>query len=54
MKETYRFHSVVPSPLPRVVPKSGITIGGRYFPEGVRSPHSLDEPDHNSGNFRLF
>ncbi|KAJ5820379.1 hypothetical protein N7474_005970 [Penicillium riverlandense] len=35
MKENYRFHSIVPSPLPRVVPKGGITIGGRYFPEGV-------------------
>ncbi|KAJ5098182.1 hypothetical protein N7532_005183 [Penicillium argentinense] len=35
IKEIYWFQNSVPSPLPRVVPKGGMTIGGRYFPEGV-------------------
>ncbi|KAJ6095580.1 hypothetical protein N7486_006326 [Penicillium sp. IBT 16267x] len=35
MKEIYRLYSAVPSPLPRVVPKGGMTIGDRYFQEGV-------------------
>ncbi|KAJ5721953.1 uncharacterized protein N7483_009887 [Penicillium malachiteum] len=35
MKEIYRLYSAVPSPLPRVVPKGGMTIGSKYFAEGV-------------------
>ncbi|OQE44528.1 hypothetical protein PENCOP_c002G03466 [Penicillium coprophilum] len=35
LKETYRFHSAAVGGLPRVVPQGGITIAGRYFPEGV-------------------
>ncbi|KAL4796252.1 cytochrome P450 [Aspergillus venezuelensis] len=35
LKEAYRFHSGVSHNLPRVVPKGGLTIAGRYFPEGV-------------------
>ncbi|KAJ5449457.1 uncharacterized protein N7458_005906 [Penicillium daleae] len=35
LKEAYRFHPGVTHDLPRVVPKGGITIAGRYFPEGV-------------------
>ncbi|KAJ5358370.1 uncharacterized protein N7496_010783 [Penicillium cataractarum] len=35
LKEAYRFHPGVSHNLPRVVPKGGITIAGRYFPEGV-------------------
>ncbi|KAL2794547.1 cytochrome P450 [Aspergillus keveii] len=35
LKEAYRFHPGVCHNLPRVVPKGGITIAGRYFPEGI-------------------
>ncbi|KAF9893433.1 hypothetical protein FE257_010745 [Aspergillus nanangensis] len=35
LKEAYRFHPAVAHNLPRVVPKGGMTIAGRYFPEGV-------------------
>ncbi|KAL3481254.1 cytochrome P450 [Aspergillus californicus] len=35
LKEAYRFHPAVAHNLPRVVPAGGITIAGRYFPEGV-------------------
>ncbi|KAL4966037.1 cytochrome P450 [Aspergillus stella-maris] len=35
LKEAYRFHSGVSHSLPRVAPKGGITIAGRYFPEGI-------------------
>ncbi|KAL4884314.1 cytochrome P450 [Aspergillus karnatakaensis] len=35
LKEAYRFHSGVCHSLPRVAPKGGITVAGRYFPEGV-------------------
>ncbi|BCS26042.1 cytochrome P450 [Aspergillus puulaauensis] len=35
LKEAYRFHPGVAHNLPRVVPEGGITIAGRYFPEGV-------------------
>ncbi|CAI7592576.1 unnamed protein product [Penicillium glandicola] len=35
LKETYRVHSAVVGGLPRVVPHGGMTIAGRYFPEGV-------------------
>jgi hypothetical protein len=37
LKEAYRFHPGVCHNLPRVVPKGGITIAGRYFPAGVRT-----------------
>ncbi|KAL4772502.1 cytochrome P450 [Aspergillus nidulans var. acristatus] len=35
LKEAYRFHSGVCHNLPRISPKGGMTIAGRYFPEGV-------------------
>ncbi|KAL4931027.1 cytochrome P450 [Aspergillus undulatus] len=35
LKEAYRFHSGVSHNLPRVVPEGGITVAGRFFPEGV-------------------
>ncbi|KAJ5929145.1 hypothetical protein N7454_006993 [Penicillium verhagenii] len=35
LKESYRIHPGVAHNLPRVVPKGGMTIAGRYFPEGV-------------------
>ncbi|KAJ5833375.1 hypothetical protein N7474_001686, partial [Penicillium riverlandense] len=35
IKEAYRFHAAVALGLPRVVPKGGMTIGGRFFSEGV-------------------
>ncbi|KAL6231022.1 hypothetical protein BDW75DRAFT_244276 [Aspergillus navahoensis] len=34
LKEAYRFHSGVCHNLPRISPKGGMTIAGRYFPEG--------------------
>ncbi|KAJ5782637.1 hypothetical protein N7457_004411 [Penicillium paradoxum] len=59
LKEAYRFHSAVVGGLPRVVPQGGMTIAGRYFPEGVvlsintwvfhRSPEIFGE-DCNSFN----
>ncbi|KAJ6005490.1 hypothetical protein N7451_003434 [Penicillium sp. IBT 35674x] len=35
LKEAYRFHPGVAHNLPRIVPKGGMTIAGKYFPEGV-------------------
>ncbi|KAL4875796.1 cytochrome P450 [Aspergillus karnatakaensis] len=35
IKETYRVHAAVALGLPRVVPQGGMTIAGRFFPEGV-------------------
>lgn len=36
IKEALRIHPAVGLPLERVVPEGGATIGGRFFPEGVR------------------
>ncbi|KAL1954751.1 hypothetical protein VTO42DRAFT_751 [Malbranchea cinnamomea] len=35
IKESYRYHSAVGGPLPRVVPKGGMTVAGRYFKQGT-------------------
>lgn len=35
VKEALRIHSPVPMGLPRIVPKGGLTIGGRTLPEGT-------------------
>ncbi|KAL4746876.1 hypothetical protein BDW72DRAFT_206983 [Aspergillus terricola var. indicus] len=35
IKEAYRYHSSIGTNLPRVVPKGGMTIRGRYFEEGT-------------------
>ncbi|KAL4965467.1 cytochrome P450 [Aspergillus stella-maris] len=35
IKEAYRYHSSIGTNLPRVVPKGGLTIRGRYFTEGT-------------------
>ncbi|KAL4899289.1 hypothetical protein BDW74DRAFT_183821 [Aspergillus multicolor] len=35
IKEAYRYHSAIGTNLPRVVPKGGLTIEGRYFEEGT-------------------
>ncbi|KAL4861764.1 hypothetical protein BDV12DRAFT_203700 [Aspergillus spectabilis] len=35
IKEAYRYHSSIGTNLPRVVPKGGLTIRGRYFPQGT-------------------
>ncbi|KAH8594380.1 cytochrome P450 [Bisporella sp. PMI_857] len=35
MKEAYRFHPVSATPYPRVAPKEGIEIAGRFFPSGT-------------------
>lgn len=53
MKEIYRLHSAVPSPLPRVVPKGGMTIGDRYFEEGVGQRSSTDPRISSNGFVRL-
>ncbi|KAF9890363.1 hypothetical protein FE257_006030 [Aspergillus nanangensis] len=59
IKEAYRYHSPIGTNLPRVVPKGGLTIQGRYFQEGTilsvniwvihRNPQ-LFGPDSNSFN----
>ncbi|KAL4887261.1 cytochrome P450 [Aspergillus karnatakaensis] len=59
IKEAYRYHSSIGTNLPRVVPKGGLTIRGRYFAEGTilsvnlwvihRNP-DLFGPDANSFN----
>ncbi|KAL2807762.1 cytochrome P450 [Aspergillus granulosus] len=59
IKEAYRYHSSIGTNLPRVTPKGGLTICGRYFPEGIilsvnlwvihRNPE-LFGPDSNSFN----
>ncbi|KAL2817512.1 cytochrome P450 [Aspergillus cavernicola] len=59
IKEAYRYHSSIGTNLPRVVPKGGLTIRGRYFAEGTllsvnlwvihRNP-DLFGPDSNSFN----
>ena len=36
IKETTRVHSGIGLPMPRVVPKGGLIIAGRYFPAEVR------------------
>lgn len=41
LKETYRFHPVSATSYPRVTPKEGIEIAGRYFPSGVRKSTSF-------------
>ncbi|KAH8764225.1 cytochrome P450 [Diaporthe sp. PMI_573] len=35
IKEALRIHTPIPMPLPRLTPKGGIEIGGRWFPEGI-------------------
>lgn len=35
IKEALRIFTPIPMPLPRLVPKGGIEIGGRWFPEGI-------------------
>ncbi|KAK2605588.1 hypothetical protein N8I77_008414 [Diaporthe amygdali] len=35
VKEALRIHTPIPMPLPRLAPKGGIEIGGRWFPEGI-------------------
>lgn len=37
IEESLRMYSPVPEGLPRVVPKGGALIGGKFVPEGVRS-----------------
>lgn len=35
IKEALRIHTPIPMTLPRLTPKGGIEIGGRWFPEGL-------------------
>ncbi|KAL2787917.1 cytochrome P450 [Aspergillus keveii] len=59
IKEAYRYHSSIGTNLPRIAPKGGVTIRGRYFPEGTllsvnlwvihRNP-DLFGPDSNAFN----
>lgn len=47
LKETLRLHPGNGLPMPRVVPKGGMTLAGRFFPEAVRSislPLELTDP----------
>ncbi len=38
LKETLRMHPDVGLTFPRVVPEGGVTLAGRFFPEGVYPP----------------
>lgn len=38
IKETLRLYTPAPSPLPRTVPDTGVTIHGHFLPGGVRPP----------------
>lgn len=35
IKEALRIHTPIPMPLPRLAPKGGIEVCGRWFPEGI-------------------
>lgn len=41
VKETLRYFPPVMHGLPRVAPKEGITVGDRFFKEGVCIPNSV-------------
>ena len=41
LNESLRRYPPVPSGLPRVVPKGGGQVAGRFVPEGVSGPYSM-------------
>lgn len=44
IKETLRLFPALGINLTKIVPKGGLTLGGRHFPEGVRPPLSSFPP----------
>ena len=58
IKEALRMFPSAGLPLPRMVPKGGLTLAGQFFPEGVRasiseSSSALDNRDGLTHSFRL-
>lgn len=46
IKEGLRIHPAIGLPLSRVVPRGGVTINGRFFPQGVSSS-TIPSPNYN-------